>query len=155
MDTSPPPTPPAPPIPASASATSSTSASASSSTAAPEGVAEPPMAPTGRKDQMPRPISGDSYTVEEARAFLPRIKGCAASLRNAAWEMKFSLRVTPGPKSHTVTWGGLNGITHAQALVMTLQWVWQRATEYDSSVECPFDLDTALLGHDCPSGDVP
>ena len=52
-----------------------------------------------------RPIVGFAFSVIEAREFLPKVVGCTICIHvKSAWLVKYTGRVTDGPKSHTRTW---------------------------------------------------
>lgn len=117
---------PAPePAPAAASASSSSGDAAAADDAA-------------RARRPLRPIVGAQWTAMEAREFLPAARGVSISIHTErSWQAKYLQRTTPGPKSHMRTWSA--DVTHRDALLAVLSWVWARHAEATGE-SCPWEL---------------
>eukprot|EP00971_Amphidinium_carterae_P105149 2082150-Amphidinium_carterae.1 len=64
-----------------------------------------------------RPRDGAAFTLEDARLLLPRAKGCGVAIHsNKAWQVKYTERSTPGPKSRMGTYSGRDGLSFNTAL---------------------------------------
>lgn len=105
-------------------------------------AASEPVAPDGNvlaRPQRPlRAIVGEEWTAAEAREFLPVCQGVSMSIHTArSWQGKYLLRSSAGPKSHTKSWN--QGLTHREAMIQVIAWVWSRHTERTGE-ECPWDL---------------
>eukprot|EP00971_Amphidinium_carterae_P121832 2412642-Amphidinium_carterae.1 len=124
----PPPAPPTTPHPQS----SSTSAAASSSSA---------LAPSDLPRLIdPRPRDGAAFTLEDAKELLPRAPGCGAAIHSGrAWQVKYTGRVSAGPKSRMGTYGGREGLSFNTALKVCLQWAWDRHVEAHPDAHCPIN----------------
>ena len=81
------------------------------------------------------------YGALDAKAWLPPVKGCTCWIHSdgRAWVARFAHRVTSGPKTHHVTFGGNAGFSMNYALRRCLEWAWERALEADASMVCPHD----------------
>ena len=91
---------------------------------------------------MLRPSGGETWTRAEAATLLPVAKGVSISIaQGKSWCVKYQHRtVSPwDKKSETHSWGPFTGLTHREALVQCLHWVW--GVHQEETGELPdFDL---------------
>eukprot|EP00971_Amphidinium_carterae_P001934 38678-Amphidinium_carterae.2 len=88
----------------------------------------------------PRPRNGSAFTLEDAKDLLPVAKGCGVAIHSGkAWQVKYTGRVTDGPKSKMGTYSGREGLTFNKALKVCLEWAWARHAEAEPSAACPID----------------
>jgi hypothetical protein len=105
--------------------------------------ARDPDADDGLTGYVFRPSGGEIWTRDEASTLLPAAKGCSISIHTGkAWMVTYSMRTTPGPKSHTSTWGGgkTMHLSHKECLQQCLFWVWDRHVEAGMADRAPFDI---------------
>jgi hypothetical protein len=82
-----------------------------------------------------------SMSIQEARTFLPRVKGAKLSKdvkRFSRWMAEYP-RTSP-PYMVTKCWGSVTGLSHHQALVFVLERIWSWHTE-ETGEACPWRFE--------------